>query len=247
MTMRQAIVQNIRQYRTVPAGSLLWLDIPGADDLIEVREINSIDSLLKHHCIPDALKVHLDTPDGDFEDTFLIDVGDLKSPPALNEKPNRAHSARQDVISRFGRHKIESAEHLAKRYALLLLERYRVSHGYTGPEPRVWIRWHTKVSWGGMRGITISPGYLYQSRSDFFGFVFSEYSHIRENPVTGNFTSLNRLNHVKALVAHELAHFLQRHAEKAALPHLNYRRAHGDGWQYIYGVLRADLNRYINR
>lgn len=245
MTTRQAILRNVRQYRTVPAGSFLWLEIPGADDLIEAREIRSLTVLLAQHGKPDALTVHLDTPDGDFEDSFRIDVYDLENPPALPRKPNRAVDRREEVIAAFGNKTIMNVEALVKFYARYLLDQFRESHGYTGPDPVVKTRWHTKSSWGGQKGITISPGYLYDTSSDFFGCIFREYRHVCKSPEIGNFMSLNRLNHVKALVAHELAHFLQRNTAYASVPELDYRRGHGEGWQYLYSVTRMDLNRYI--
>lgn len=244
MTIRQAIVQNIRQFRTVPQGSLFWLDIPGADDLIECREVRCIDTLLEKHGKPQDLLVHLDSPLGDFEDSFVIDVSDLKNPPNVTRKSNMAVKAREDAITRFGAKKIESIEALVVFYAGYLLDQFRVSHCFTGPTPSVKTKWHTKSSWGGRNGITISPGYLYDSA--YFRFRFREYQHISESPVIGDFTSLNRLNHVKALVAHELAHFLQRHTRHASVPDLDYRRSHGEGWQYLYSVTRAELNRYID-
>lgn len=246
MSVRQAIIQNIRRFRTVPSGSFLWLDIPGADDFIECREVRSLDTLLAKYGKPEELVVHIDTPDGDFEDSFRIDVCDLVNPPAQPRKTNRAIEARENAIRSFGAKKIENVETLVAFYAGYLLAQFRASHGYTGPDPVVKTRWHTKSSWGGRKGITISPGYLYSSPSDFFGFTFFEYRHVSQSPFIGDFISLNRLNHVKALVAHELAHFLQRNTAYASLPALDYRRGHGEGWQYIYAVTRADLNRYVN-
>ncbi|HCL5581011.1 TPA: hypothetical protein N2N40_002439 [Citrobacter freundii] len=246
MTVRQAIIQNVRQFRTVPAGSFLWLDIPGADDFIDCREVRNLDALLEKYGKPEELVVHLDTPEGDFEDSFRIDVYDLINPPALPRKTNGAIEARERVVASFGAKKIENVEALVAFYAGYLLAQFRVSHGYNGPDPVVKTRWHTKSSWGGQRGITISPGYLYRSTSDFFGFTFREYQHVSQSPLIGDFISLNRLNHVKALVAHELAHFLQRNTEYASLPALDYRRSHGEGWQYLYTVTRADLNRFVS-
>ncbi|EGT5675410.1 hypothetical protein AGJ34_20810 [Cronobacter dublinensis subsp. dublinensis] len=247
MTLRQAIVRNINMFRDVPLRSLLWLDLPGAGDLVECREVSNLSDLLSRFGHPESVLVHLDTPDGDFEDTFRIRVSDLQNPPVPASKRNGAQLARDKVVARFGLKKIDNVERLAVMYASFLLERFRASHGYRGPEPRVRVRWHTKISWGGSRGITISPGYLYSTKSDFFGFVFREYRHVSNSPDTGNFVSLNRLNHVKALVAHELAHFLQQHASQANLPDLDYSRAHGEGWQYIYASMREDLNKYIAR
>ncbi|EOC0011686.1 hypothetical protein ACI0X9_003373 [Cronobacter turicensis] len=247
MTLRQAIVRYINMFRDVPGRSLLWLDLPGADDLVECREVSNLSDLLSRFGHPESVLVHLDTPEGDFEDTFRIRVSDLKKPPVLASKRNGAQLARDEVVARFGLKKIDNVERLAVKYGSFLLERFRASHGYRGPEPHVRVRWHTKISWGGPRGITISPSYLYSTKSDFFGFVFHEYRHVTSSSDTGHFVSLNRLNHVKALVAHELAHFLQCHADKANLPQLDYNRAHGKGWQHIYAILRKDLNRYVSK
>lgn len=246
MSVRQEIIQNIKQFRTVPSGSILWLDIPGADDLIDSRDVRSIHTLLEKYGHPKALVVHLDTPNGDFEDSFNIDIGDLVNPPALPPKKNREIEAREKVISKFGAKMIENVEVLVEFYSKHLLSKFRVTHAYNGPEPVVKTRWHTKSSWGGRTGITISPHYLYGSNPDFFGFLYREYNHISHSPVIGNFLSLNRLNHVKALVAHELAHFLQRNITYASVPVLDYRRSHGEGWQYLYAVIRTDLNRYVD-
>ncbi|MCU6593593.1 hypothetical protein [Klebsiella pneumoniae] len=246
VTVRKAIIQNVRQFRTVPAGSFLWLDIPGADDFIESREVRNLDALLEKYGKSEELVVHLDTPEGDFEDSFRINVCDLINPPALPCKTNGAIEAREIVVTSFGAKKIENVEALVTFYAGYLLEKFRASHGYTGPDPIVKTRWHTKSSWGGRKGITISPGYLYNTSSDFFGFAFREYRHVSKSPLIGDFISLNRLNHVKALVAHELAHFLQRNTEYASVPALDYRRSHGEGWQYLYTVTRADLNRFVS-
>ncbi|MEG8995586.1 hypothetical protein U4T15_24180, partial [Klebsiella pneumoniae] len=171
MSVRQAIIHNVRKFRAVPAGSFLWLDIPGADDLIESREVRNLDFLLAEYGMPEELVVHLDTPEGDFEDSFCIDVCDLVNPPALPRKTNRALEARERVVTLFGAKKIENVEALVTFYAGYLLEKFRASHGYTGPDPIVKTRWHTKSSWGGRKGITISPGYLYNTSSDFFGFT----------------------------------------------------------------------------
>ncbi|BBV14526.1 hypothetical protein [Providencia rettgeri] len=246
MSIHQAIASNIRQYRTIPKGSFLWLDVPGADDLLDSREVKSIPALLERYGPLNEVIVHLDTPEGDFEDEFHFDVIDLKMPPAVPLKSNGAREARDAVIANFGQKRIEHVESLVEFYAGHLLSRFRKSHQYTGPAPKIRTRWHTKTSWGSRYRITISPGYLYRPESDYFGYTFWEYQHVRQSPLIGCFFSLNRLNHVKALVAHELAHFLQFNSRYAVLPELDYATAHGEGWQYIYSITRADLNRYIN-
>lgn len=102
VTVRKAIIQNVRQFRTVPAGSFLWLDIPGADDFIESREVRNLDALLEKYGKSEELVVHLDTPEGDFEDSFRINVCDLINPPALPCKTNGAVEAREIVVTSFG-------------------------------------------------------------------------------------------------------------------------------------------------
>ncbi len=246
MSIHQAIASNIRQYRTIPKGSFLWVDVPGADDFLDSREVKSIPALLERYGQLKDVIVHLDTPEGDFEDAFRFDITDLKMPPAVPLQSNGAREARDAVIVNFGQKRIEHVEALVEFYTGHLLAQFRESHQYTGPAPKIRTRWHTKISWGGRNRITISPGYLYRSKSDFFGFTYREYQHIRKSPVIGDFVSLNRLNHVKALVAHELAHFLQFNSRYAVLPDLDYRTGHGEGWQYIYGITRNDLNKYVN-
>ncbi|ELO5146952.1 hypothetical protein QHC70_003698 [Citrobacter freundii] len=246
MSIHQAIACNIRQYRTIPKGSFLWLDVPGADDFLDSREVKSIPALLERYGQLKDVIVHLDTPEGDFEDAFRFDVRDLKTPPAVPLQSNWAREARDAVIANFGQKRIEHVESLVEFYTGHLLAQFRKSHNYTGPAPKIRTRWHTKNSWGGRKGITISPGYLYSSKSDFFGFTYREYRHVSKSPLIGDFISLNRINHVKALVAHELAHFLQYNTAHASVPSLDYRRSHGEGWQYLYTVTRADLNRFVS-
>lgn len=247
MGLNQAIRQNIRQFRTIPPGSILWLDIPGANDLIESHALNSLSNLMSVYGNPERLVVHLDTPDGDFEDSFDIDIADLKCPPVPVPRVNSATSSRNAVIDVYGLKVIETVETLVPHYTGILLGKFRRRYGYTGPVPDIKVKWHTKHSWGGWKGITISPGYLYALKSTYYSIYFREYSHIDKLPNIGGFYSCNRLNHIKALVAHELAHFLQRHTNQACLPSLDYRTPHGEGWQYLYSITRKDLNRILQR
>ncbi|EOZ3813681.1 hypothetical protein ACQLNZ_005298, partial [Citrobacter youngae] len=70
----------------------------------------------------------------------------------------------------------------------------------------------------------------------------------------GAFYSINQLDHIKGVVAHELAHFCQRHTGKdnfkfgfPVLPEKDFRTAHGDGWQFLYAFFRTELNKRIQR
>lgn len=110
MTLRQAIVRNIKMFRAIPGRSLLWLDLPGAGDLVECREVSNLSDLLSRFGHPESVLGHLDTPDGDFEDTFRIRVSDLQNPPVLASKRNGAQLARDKVVARFGLKKIDNVE-----------------------------------------------------------------------------------------------------------------------------------------
>lgn len=247
MTLRQNIIENIRPYRTVPPGSLLWLELPGEDDFIECREIKDFAALLDTAGRPDNIVVHLDTPEGDFEDAFCFECTDLIHPCKMPKPLSRNDKARLSVVEMHGHKRIEMLEKLIFKYAGLLVHRFREQYGYTGADPRIWVRWYTQRSWGGWRGFTISPASIYSPSTTAFRYRYPEYAHIEDRDDIGSFISMNPINHVKALVAHELAHFLQRHASQSNLPRLDYRTAHGEGWQYIYAITRSELNRYINR
>lgn len=248
MTPLQIIKAHVRQYRSIPKGAIFWLNHEKADDFIGVDETGrSLDLWLKSQGHPACVEIILDCPDDDF-DRWLIDAKELLTAPKISPKIPKQVEARESAIASYGSKKITCAETIINLYAEYLLSKYRKDFGYIGKTPVVRINWNSKHSWGGNRGFTISPSYLY-SPSGYFGFCFNEYQHIAEREDIGKFLSFNRHDHLKALVAHELAHFLQRHtslscfrAASCSLPQLNYRTAHGEGWQYIYAYLREPLN-----
>ncbi|EOX2600991.1 hypothetical protein ACPENL_003249 [Yersinia enterocolitica] len=245
MTPYQCIAANIRQFRTIPKGSLLWVDIPQHDLFLSVLDIDA-DNLIDLVGHDAMVKVHLDTPEGDFEDVFEFPVMRFKE-PELPVKP-KEQSNRDKVVQLHGEATIERVEATVNEYATSLMREYRLLYNFQGNDPIVRTKWHTAHSWGGSRDITISPNYLYENEGEYgFSYNFREYYHIDRDPDIGSFPSIDRLDHVKALVAHELAHFLQRHIRQCVgLPTLDYNKAHGEGWQFLYGVLRRELNQRLN-
>lgn len=263
MTPRQIIASHIRQHRTIPAGSIIWLHAHGLDDLVSIDEVGcSLDSWLEKMGSPDELTIHLDTPEGDFEDQWILETSIFKRPPPIREVIEPAKViARRERVAVFGEKMIATAEHIIHLYTNYLANMYRRDFGYVGKSPLVRVNWAAKNSWGSRRYITISPGYLYAPElveafgMRGFAYRYHEYAHICEDKEIGAFYSINRLDHLKALVAHELAHFFQFNTHphnfesqnvNQQLPRLDYRTPHGKGWQFIYRYLKKPLNLRLN-
>ncbi|EPL6275065.1 hypothetical protein N6147_001711 [Proteus mirabilis] len=263
MTPRQIIASHIRQYRTIPAGSIIWLHAPGFEDFVSVDEVGrSLDTWLEKMGMPSELTIHLDTPEGDFEDQWCLETAILKQPPPVREVVEPAKViARRERVAVFGEKTIVTAERIIQLYTDYLANMFRREFGYIGKSPDVRVNWAAKNSWGGHRNITISPGYLYEPDlveiygQRIFACHFHEYAHVCMDNEIGSFYSINRLDHLKALVAHELAHFFQFNTHplnfesqnaKQQLPRLDYRTPHGKGWQFIYRHLKKPLNLRLN-
>ncbi|MEI9747423.1 MULTISPECIES: M48 family metalloprotease [Morganellaceae] len=262
MTPRQTIAAYVRQNRTIPPGSILWLYASGMDDLVSTDEVDgSLDAWLEKIGAPSELTVYLDTPEGDFEDEWCIDTSILSQPVPIRKATVPAKViARRERVEAFGEKVISTAEQITQLYTDYLTNMYRRDFGYVGGSPLVRVNWAAKHSWGGHRNITISPGYLYEPDLveiyglHMFACHFHEYAHVCMDKEIGSFYSSNRLDHLKALVAHELAHFLQsnthsRNFTQAAtqhLPRLDYRTPHGEGWQFLYRYLKKPLNLRLN-
>ncbi|MEX9785668.1 MULTISPECIES: hypothetical protein [Providencia] len=263
MTPRQIIASHIRQHRTIPPGSIIWLQANGLDDLVSIDEVGgSLDSWLEKIGSPPELTIHLDTPEGDFEDQWCLDTSIFKHAPPVREVVEPAKViARRERVAVFGEKMIATAEHVIHLYTDYLANMFCRDFGYVGKKPLVRVNWSAKNSWGGHRNITISPGYLYETDLveiyglRMFACYFHEYAHVCKDKEIGSFYSINRLDHLRALVAHELAHFFQfntasknynQHDAKQHLPRLDYRTPHGEGWQYIYRYLKMPLNLRLN-
>lgn len=259
MTPRQIIASHIRQNRTIPTGSIIWLHVAGMEDLVSIDEVGrSLDTWLDKVGSPSELSVYLDTPEGDFEDEWCINTKDLnKLPLKPKPKPPRKVTARQEIVAAFGERMILTAEKITQLYADYLVARYQRDYAYIGKLPVVRVNWGAKNSWGCSRYITIGPAYLYRPElatlysGRYFGYRFNEYLHVCQDLEIGSFYSMSRLDHIKAIVAHELAHFFQFNARKhnfdssiakECLPQLDYRTSHGEGWQYLYRYMRKPFN-----
>lgn len=196
MTPRQIIASHIRQYRTIPAGSIIWLHAPGFDDFVSVDEVGrSLDAWLEKMGTPSELTIHLDTPEGDFEDQWCLETSIFKLPPPVREVVEPAKViARRKRVTAFGEKTIFNAERIIQLYTDYLTNMYRREFGYIGKSPDVRVNWATKHSWGGHRNITISPGYLYEpDLVEIYGlrmFAWIKRSG-RSTPVTG-LTTLRR-------------------------------------------------------
>ncbi|EKN3501210.1 hypothetical protein ACQIBV_004187 [Yersinia enterocolitica] len=100
MTPYQCIAANIRQFRTIPKGSLLWVDVPQHDIFLSVLDIDAdhLIELVGHDAV---IKIHLDTPEGDFDDVFEFPVTRFKE-PELPVKPKK-QSNRDKVVRIHGK------------------------------------------------------------------------------------------------------------------------------------------------
>lgn len=165
MTPRQIIASHIRQHRTIPPGSIIWLHANGLDDLVSIDEVGcSLDSWLKKIGSPPELTIHLDTPEGDFEDQWCLDTSIFKHAPPVREVVEPAKViARRERVAVFGEKMIATAEHVIHLYTDYLANMFCRDFGYVGKKPLVRVNWAAKNSWGGHRNITISPGYLYET------------------------------------------------------------------------------------
>lgn len=249
MTPRQIIRSHIAAERTLPRGTLIWLFYEDADDLISLSEVG--DNLERWHQrvgSPEEIQVILDMPDDDSE-AWLFSPTILFTP----RMKTRILTVRDKAVARYGISRIVTAEKVVFLYSWYLMDLYRQVYGFTGPEPEVRVNWNAKHSWGGARAITISPSSIYPD-SDTPRYRYHEYAHIEQDKDIGAFYSINQLDHIKGVVAHELAHFCQRHTGKnnfkygfPLLPEKNYRTAHGDGWQFLYAFFRTELNKRIHR
>ena len=249
MTPRQIILSHITAEKALPRGTLIWLFYENADDLISLNEVG--DNLERWHqrvWSPEEIQVILDMPDDDSE-VWLFSPTKLFSPrvktPVL--------TARDRAVARYGVSRVMTAEKVVFLYSGYLLHLYRQAYGFTGPAPEVRVNWSAKHSWGGRSSITISPSSIYPD-SDTPRYRYHEYAHIEQRKDIGAFYSINQLDHIKGVVAHELAHFCQRHTGKdnfkfgfPVLPEKDFRTAHGDGWQFLYAFFRTELNKRIQR
>lgn len=230
------IRSHIRAFRSIPRGSILWFEIDG-----QLHSPDEIDQNLLHKLKNDRdiFTIHLDTPDGDFENTFELPVEALN----VAEEKSRAKGStyRQLVIAEQGNDEVIRVEKLVNDYALECTSYFQSLFTIKLSEMTIKTRWHFGRSTGGKNGISVGVGYLYASRYSF-RYRFEEYAAISKDEDIGDFWSGDRTDHVKALVCHEAAHFIQAHTRGSNLPSYDYRKPHGNGWRFIYRVLRQKLN-----
>lgn len=96
-----------------------------------------------------------------------------------------------------------------------------------------------QASYGGASGITIDVGDFIRGSK----FVW-EYAAIRKDPVIGRVRDAGSAeNMLFALVAHEVAHHVQRrYANSMSFAwRVKMKKPHGDGWRMIYRWLRREL------
>lgn len=249
MTPRQIIRSHIAAERTLPRGTLIWLFYEDADDLISLNEVGAnLERWHQRAGSPEEIQVILDMPDDDSE-AWRFSPIELFTPRVKKT----VQTARDIAVSRYGATRIITAEKVIFLYASYLMQLYRQEYGFIGPEPKININWSARHSWGGSRYITISPSSVYPD-SDTPRYRFHEYAHIENRHDIGAFYSINPLDHVKGIVAHELAHFCQRHTKrdnfkngKCELPEVNFNTAHGVGWQHLYAFFRSELNVRVHR
>lgn len=121
------------------------------------------------------------------------------------------------------------------------------------PLPEGWVV-QTKISWNIGRGSSWGGRHL--TAAGAIGWVslalhryavgdgpfrLREYAHIAKDPTIGTLESSSWRPVVRCLLAHELAHAVQRNIRKVGRHRkIDYRTAHGDGWQKVYALLRRE-------
>jgi len=110
--------------------------------------------------------------------------------------------------------------------------------------PRLEITWHPnrRTSYHKRGTITLALcHYVPRNGVGEASFTYTEYKRLQKEPAIGGFTTNDWRNCVRALVAHELAHAIQR----SGVPHhkgrhrkIDYKKPHGHGFQQLYALLR---------
>lgn len=224
----------------IPKGTMLMVVQPdGTVEHIEDYRPSAADR---------ELLVMTDSPD----DTFLEYELPLRDgrvdmkliPPLPAPRRPRKALAREKASDQLGEDLVEEIERFAHEelVAAVAVFQERLPGDWklnrrTPPVLRLSWDPHRRASWGGPRSVSLMLAEVY--RIDLFGgyfpIHFEEYAHIRNKPDIGSFHSDDWRDILAALVAHEVAHFLQCHV---VAPWVDMERAHGSGWQLIYRILR---------
>ena len=96
----------------------------------------------------------------------------------------------------------------------------------------------TGATYAGHHVIQINFGYWQFLRGHWFDGCMKEYDAYKKNKVYGSRTVTDMDDRLLVVVAHEVAHHVQRGAMRSKGI---YRKSHGDGFQRIYRWLRQDL------
>lgn len=223
----------IRQYRSIPKGSIICIEIMGQE--YETLELE--DGYTKSFFGEKHIEVLMDVPSGNFfkRYRFSASLDDLYRERVIVGSINY----RRLAIGKLGIDKVEKAEQLVIDYTKRLLSEFDfINPGNISPVVNP--KWRKGLSNGSSKIINISLGSIFFNHGD----VFDEYYRIKADPEIGSFVPTNKDHFIKAIVAHEVAHFLQHNVNHLTNieTSLNFKRPHGNGWQYLYRLLRRSLN-----
>ena len=99
----------------------------------------------------------------------------------------------------------------------------------------VHVKYRRQCSYGGSSGITIDLWSLRDGTTHM-----SEYAAIRSDPVIGSMRFGDVETRVLCVVAHEVAHHVQRlYGPHTRWLKRKHKKPHGEGWQAIYRILRS--------
>lgn len=173
---------------------------------------------------------------GGFLDDFVVtlknaQVIEVEGKPWIAPAPAAKPGTKANVLHVEAR----ALVHATAKKLLAALRRSKVYDMDKSVTPAVKISFSLKRrrSYGGEKGISLALGHWVRDGE----IIFPEYAAFRGDPEIGR-TSGDWQHVVAVLVAHEMAHWVQRSISIAKPVGLNYRLPHGAGFREIYRFLR---------
>lgn len=234
----------------LPRGTMLLVNT--GEDLDHIEEYRPTPEC-------DCLELVVERPDDTFE-RFDIPLVNGRIPEELIPKParklGRSSEYRNRLSKLMGRGFIRHVDSTVRNYAQACLDEFQrrtpgdwswKTNAQEMGRPR--ISWDPSrcASYGSRKDISIAINGVLNLESPYNLFspiLFDEYDHIRKDPEIGRLYSMDWHPRMAALVAHEVAHYIDLNGRFENTPD---QTAHGESWQRIYRQLRTTLVREVQR